>query len=308
MRAPLTIATRKSPLALWQANAVKHLLEQHHPALSVELLPLSTQGDQWLQSPLARMGGKGLFVKELEQALLQGDADLAVHSMKDVPIVLPQGLVIQTILPRANPQDVLISNTLNTLEQLKPGLRIGTSSLRRQVQLKRICPDLDLQALRGNINTRLTKLEQGHFDAIVLAAAGLERLEINIDSGLLLPLERMLPACGQGVIGIECRDDDGRVHDYLAQLHHAPTACVLSGERAVNQALNAGCQSPVGVYGVLAGESIWLRAFVSTVDAQEIIQDEIKGPCTQASDLGAQLAQRLFNQGAENILKAMGLS
>ena len=299
------IATRKSALALWQAEYVKAELLRHHPQLNVELVPMSTQGDKILDTPLAKIGGKGLFVKELEQAMLDGRADIAVHSMKDVPVEFPAGLMLHTICPRENPQDAFVSNQFKTLDELPQGAVVGTSSLRRQCQLKALRPDLTVRDLRGNVNTRLAKLDNGEFAAIILAAAGLIRLGFESRIASLLPVELSLPANGQGAVGIECRSDDIAVQQLLAPLEHAPTrACVLA-ERAMNRKLQGGCQVPIGAFAVIEADSLWLRGLVGAVDGSEIIRHQLRGPVAEAEQLGTALAEHLLAQGAGRILQAV---
>jgi hydroxymethylbilane synthase len=299
------IATRKSALALWQAEYVKAELLRHHPQLEVELVPMSTQGDKILDTPLAKIGGKGLFVKELEQAMLDGRADIAVHSMKDVPVEFPAGLMLHTICPRENPLDAFVSNQFKSLDELPHGAVVGTSSLRRQCQLKALRPDLTVRDLRGNVNTRLAKLDNGEFAAIILAAAGLIRLGFEQRIASLLPVDLSLPANGQGAVGIECRSNDKAVQQLLAPLEHASTrACVLA-ERAMNRKLQGGCQVPIGAFAVLEGSTLWLRGLVGAVDGSEIIRDEIRGPVQDAEQLGSELATKLLAQGAGRILHAV---
>uniref|UniRef100_A0A486XUR8 Porphobilinogen deaminase n=1 Tax=Rheinheimera sp. BAL341 TaxID=1708203 RepID=A0A486XUR8_9GAMM len=299
------IATRKSALALWQAEYVKAELLKHHPQLQVELVPMSTQGDKILDTPLAKIGGKGLFVKELEQAILDGRADIAVHSMKDVPVEFPAGLMLHTICPRENPQDAFVSNQFTSLDQLPQGAVVGTSSLRRQCQLKALRPDLTVRDLRGNVNTRLAKLDNGEFAAIILAAAGLIRLGFNQRIASLLPVELSLPANGQGAVGIECRSDDSVIQQLLAPLEHAPTrACVLA-ERAMNRKLQGGCQVPIGAFAQIEADTLWLRGLVGSLDGSEIIRHELRGPVAEAEQLGSQVAAALLAQGADRILQAV---
>lgn len=302
----LTIATRQSPLALWQANTVKEQLEQHHPNLSVELLPLTTQGDQMLDRSLAQVGGKGLFLKELEYALLDGRAHIAVHSMKDVPAQLPDGCVMHTILPRGNPFDVLVSNKYTHPSALPKHAVIGTTSLRRQSQLLAQHPSLNVRSLRGNINTRLAKLETGAYDAIILAGAGIERLNIATPHVFTFTSDVMLPACGQGIIGIEARCDDDKTHAYLAPLHHPETATVLAAERAVSEKLNGGCSAPIGAFATLNNtEQVHIQGRVCTPDGHIVLTENIEGCAADARILGMQLAERLLNQGASKILAAL---
>jgi hydroxymethylbilane synthase len=298
----LRIATRKSPLALWQAEHVRSRLQQLHPGLRVELVTMSTQGDRVLDSPLAKIGGKGLFVKELEQGMLAGQADIAVHSMKDVPAELPPGLEIGAILEREDPRDAFVSNRFGALAELPQGARVGTSSLRRQCQLRAVRPDLEILDLRGNVNTRLAKLDAGDYDAIVLASAGLKRLGMAERISRALEPEDMLPAIAQGVIGIECRSDDAEVKALIAPLNHAETGLRTQAERAMNAALAGGCQAPVAGFSTITGDSIELRGLVGWPDGSAIVSGEISGPAAAAARLGEQLATELLEQGARPIL------
>ncbi|EKP0299688.1 hydroxymethylbilane synthase [Aeromonas veronii] len=298
----LKIATRKSPLALWQANFVKDRLEALHPQLQVELVPMSTQGDKILDTPLAKVGGKGLFVKELETAMLEGRADIAVHSMKDVPVEFPEGLGLHTICEREDPRDAFVSNRFKAIAELPQGAVVGTSSLRRQCQLRAARPDLVIRDLRGNVNTRLAKLDAGEYDAIILAAAGLKRLEMAHRITAFIEPEQSLPANGQGAVGIECRLDDHELHALLALLEHAETRARVLTERAMNRALQGGCQVPIGAYALVEGEQIWLRGLVGSPDGTQVIRDEIRGPLADGEALGEQLAQRLLAAGADEIL------
>ncbi|EJK2116220.1 hydroxymethylbilane synthase [Vibrio navarrensis] len=299
---PIRIATRKSPLALWQAYYVKEALQQAHPGLEVELVTMVTKGDVILDTPLAKVGGKGLFVKELEVAMLEGRADLAVHSMKDVPVDFPPGLGLVTICEREDPRDAFVSNHYENIEQLPQGAVVGTCSLRRQCQLKAYRPDLVIKELRGNVGTRLSKLDAGEYDAIILAAAGLKRLELQERIRSFIEPEQSLPAVGQGAVGIECRTDDERMLELLAPLNHVETADRVKCERAMNLTLQGGCQVPIGSYALLEGDQIWLRALVGEPDGSHIVRGEIRGPRTDAEALGVQLAQQLLSQGADDIL------
>ncbi|MDX7781716.1 hydroxymethylbilane synthase [Aeromonas caviae] len=298
----LKIATRKSPLALWQANFVKDRLEALHPDLQVELVPMSTQGDKILDTPLAKVGGKGLFVKELETAMLEGRADIAVHSMKDVPVEFPDGLGLHTICEREDPRDAFVSNHFNQIDELPQGAVVGTSSLRRQCQLRAARPDLVIRDLRGNVNTRLAKLDAGEYDAIILAAAGLKRLEMAHRIAAFIEPEQSLPANGQGAVGIECRLDDHELHALLAPLEHPETRIRVLTERAMNRALQGGCQVPIGAYALVEGEEVWLRGLVGSPDGARVIRDEIRGPLAEGEALGHTLAQRLLAAGADVIL------
>ncbi|MCB1802593.1 MAG: hydroxymethylbilane synthase [Gammaproteobacteria bacterium] len=300
---PIRIATRKSPLAMWQAEHVAAALRKAHPGLAVEILGMSTQGDKILDTPLAKIGGKGLFVKELEERMLSNDADIAVHSMKDVPVELPDGLHLAVILEREDPRDAFVSNDHASLVSLPQGARVGTSSLRRQCQLSDRRPDLEIIPLRGNVNTRLRKLDDGEYDAIILAAAGLlrlgfaERIRSFIDTG------DSLPAIGQGAIGIECRSDDARINALLAPLHHDDTATCVQAERAMNHRLEGGCQVPIGGHATLADGMLHMRGLVGTVDGSEIVRAEIRGPRAEAKQLGTTLAEELLDHGAARILR-----
>ncbi|EKF9421543.1 hydroxymethylbilane synthase [Vibrio cholerae] len=302
---PIRIATRQSPLALWQANYVKDALMAAHPGLQVELVTMVTRGDVILDTPLAKVGGKGLFVKELEIAMLEGRADLAVHSMKDVPVDFPDGLGLVTICEREDPRDAFVSNTYAKIEDLPSGAIVGTCSLRRQCQLKAARSDLVIKELRGNVGTRLSKLDAGEYDAIILAAAGLKRLELESRIRSFIEPEQSLPAVGQGAVGIECRVNDQRVRALLAPLNHADTADRVRCERAMNLTLQGGCQVPIGSYALLEGNTIWLRALVGEPDGSQIVRGEIRGPRTQAEQLGITLAEQLLSQGAKEILERL---
>ncbi|RTZ78244.1 MAG: hydroxymethylbilane synthase [Gammaproteobacteria bacterium] len=301
----IRIATRKSPLAMWQAEHVAAALQAAHPGLQVELLGMSTQGDKILDTPLAKIGGKGLFVKELEQGMLEGRADIAVHSMKDVPVELPEGLHLPVIMEREDPRDAFVSNAYGSLDELPEGARVGTSSLRRQSQLLELRPDLELLPLRGNVNTRLRKLDEGEYDAIILAAAGLIRLGFGERIRTFLEPEQSLPAIGQGAVGIECRAEDERVNRLIAPLLHAPTAARVLAERALNNRLEGGCQVPIAGHAILEKGQLWLRGLVGSVDGKVIIRGEIRGEEAEAESLGVTLAERLLADGADEILRAL---
>jgi len=298
----LRIATRQSPLALWQAHYVKQRLMACHPGLTVELVPLVTRGDVILDTPLAKVGGKGLFVKELEMALIEHRADLAVHSMKDVPVEFPKGLGLVTICEREDPRDAFVSNNYDSLDALPAGSIVGTSSLRRQCQLAERRPDLEIRSLRGNVGTRLGKLDKGEYDAIILAVAGLKRLALEDRIRMALPPELSLPAVGQGAVGIECRLDDTRTHALLAPLNHADTALRVKAERAMNMRLEGGCQVPIGSYAELVDGEIWLRALVGAPDGTVMIRGERRGKPEEAEQLGISLADELLANGAREIL------
>ncbi|MCG7546027.1 hydroxymethylbilane synthase [Pseudoalteromonas sp. MM17-2] len=300
--ARVRIATRKSALALWQAEFVKAQLERYHRGITVELVTMTTKGDIILDTPLAKVGGKGLFVKELEQAMLDGRADIAVHSMKDVPVEFPEGLELHTICEREDPRDAFVSNTFDNIDSLPAGAVVGTSSLRRQCQLKEQRPDLEVRDLRGNVNTRLAKLDDGQYDAIILAAAGLIRLHMPERIRSYISAEQSLPANGQGAVGIECRSDDTAIKALLAPLEHRETRIRVDAERAMNRRLQGGCQVPIGAYAELNEDHVYLRGLVGSVDGQQILRAEITGPASEAEQLGISLADDLLAQGAGSIL------
>ena len=305
----IRIATRRSPLALWQAEEVKHRLHLLYPQLSIELLKIRTRADKLLDSPLNKIGGKGLFVKELEQALLQGKADIAVHSMKDVPAELPEGLHLPVILQREDPHDAFVSNRYAGPEDMPAESCIGTSSLRRQAQLNAAFPGLKMLNLRGNVGSRLQKLDDGRYDAVVLAAAGLKRLQLEHRITCTLPDSLLLPAVGQGAIGIECRSSDAQTGTLIAALHDPVTATCVSAERAFNRRLNGGCQVPIAAYALIqADNSLWLRGRVSDPEGRQTIAGELKGSPQDAGSLGLQLAEDLLNRGADRVLADIGLS
>ncbi|OAI94931.1 hydroxymethylbilane synthase [Pseudomonas putida] len=301
----IRIATRKSALALWQAEYVKARLEQAHPGLVVTLVPMVSRGDKLLDSPLSKIGGKGLFVKELETALLEQQADIAVHSMKDVPMDFPEGLGLFCICEREDPRDAFVSNTFSSLDALPAGSIVGTSSLRRQAQLLARRPDLQIRFLRGNVNTRLAKLDAGEYDAIILAAAGLIRLGFEDRITDTISVDDSLPAGGQGAVGIECRSADSEIHALLAPLHHADTADRVSAERALNKHLNGGCQVPIACYAVLEGDQLWLRGLVGEPAGGALLNAQGRAPRGDAENLGVQVAEALLAQGAGDILKAV---
>lgn len=301
----IRIATRKSALALWQAEYVKACLEQAHPGLLVSLVPMVSRGDKLLDAPLAKIGGKGLFVKELETALLDNEADIAVHSMKDVPMDFPEGLGLFCICEREDPRDAFVSNTFASLDELPAGSVVGTSSLRRQAQLLALRPDLKIHFLRGNVNTRLAKLDAGEYDAIILAAAGLIRLGFGARIRASISVEASLPAGGQGAVGIECRSADAEIHALLAPLHHRETALRVTAERALNKHLNGGCQVPIACYALLEDEQLWLRGLVGQPDGGLLLRAEGRAPAADAETLGVQVAEALLAQGANAILAAV---
>ncbi len=306
MATTIRIATRKSRLALWQAEHVAAQLIAAHPALVVSLLPIVTEGDRIQDRALAAVGGKGLFIKELEAAMLADKADIAVHSMKDMPASLAAGLVIGAALERADPRDAFVSSTHESLAALPQGARIGTSSLRRQSQLRHSRPDVEIIVLRGNVETRLRKLDSGEFDATVLATAGLERLGLADRIRERLSPEQMLPAVGQGVIGIECAESNGQIRALLAPLEHAPTRWRLDAERAFSARLGGSCQSPIAAFAELSGNDLRLRGLVASPDGRQVFAGEIAGPAKQAPALGTSLANRLLDAGAAALLQALG--
>ncbi len=296
------IATRESALAMWQAKYVKQALENAHPDLSVELKPMTTKGDIILDTPLAKVGGKGLFIKELEVAMQNGEADIAVHSMKDVPVEFPEGFGLHAICERENPYDAFVSNHFAKLDDLPQGAVVGTSSLRRQCQLKHYRPDLVIRDLRGNVNTRLRKLDEGQYDAIILAAAGLIRLEMGERIRHTLDAKMSLPAVGQGAVGIECRDDDAELIALLQPLNHIDTATRVTAERALNAKLQGGCQVPIGSFSELDGDTIHIYGLVGAVSGEHIIRAQTTGSRSDAAQLGEQVAEDLLSQGAAALL------
>jgi hydroxymethylbilane synthase len=298
----IRIATRQSPLALWQAEHVASRLKAAFPDIQTELVKMVTRGDKILDAPLAKIGGKGLFVKELEQGMLDGIADIAVHSMKDVPMEFPEGLHLAVVLEREDPSDALVSHRYASLKELPDNARIGTSSLRRQCQIKRQFPRAEILSLRGNVNTRLAKLDAGEFDAIILASAGLKRLNLTDRITQRIPYLESLPAIGQGAIGIECRTGDERILRYLSALHHEPTHIRLQAERALNQALNGGCQVPIAGFAELIDQKIHLKGLVGHPDGSVLYSAEGVADFSEAISLGQAIAQNLIEQGADKIL------
>ena len=298
----LTIATRESPLALWQAHHIKSELKGFYPELEVCLLGMTSRGDQLLNVPLNKVGGKGLFVKELETALIDGSADIAVHSMKDVPMELPSGLALAVICEREDPRDAFVSNKWKTFEELPLGSTLGTSSLRRACQLQEIRPDLTIRFLRGNVNTRLGKLDNGEYDAIILASAGLIRLGMKERISEYLDVSTCLPAGGQGAIGIECRDGDAGVLDLLKPLDHVETSCRVRAERALNARLEGGCQFPIASFAELDNDQLILRGLVGKSDGSIILRAEERDIRDNAEVLGVKVAENLIAQGARELL------
>lgn len=302
----INLATRESPLALWQAYHVKALLEKAHAHVTVNIMGMTTQGDQILDVALSKVGGKGLFTKELEVALLSKEADIAVHSMKDVPMELPEGLEVAALCERANPYDAFVSNTYNNPTELRQGATVGTSSLRRSSQLKHWRPDLDIQFLRGNVQTRLRKLDEGQYDAIILACAGLERLDLHDRIASIFDSAFMLPATGQGAVGIECRSDDAEIKALLGSIHHVDTALCVNAERAFNNRLNAGCHAPVAAFAQLDGDKIKLRGRVGSVDGGQLLKVEqtIQTHLSQQQRdaQAAQLAEDIIQLGGRELI------
>ncbi len=298
----IVIATRESPLALWQAEHVKARLLEWHPGLEVELLGMTTQGDQILDSPLSRIGGKGLFVKELETAMAEGRADLAVHSIKDVPMDLPPGFELAAISLRDDPRDAFVSRKYASLNDLPSGAHVGTSSLRRQVQLRAAYPTLDVDTLRGNVNTRLRKLEEGQYDAILLAAAGLKRLGLDAHIRAILSPEESLPAVGQGALGIEICAGRPDLMELLAPLNDAETAACVRAERAMSRMLHGGCQAPIGGYAEMHNGRIHLRAFVADLEGIRFYRSEVQGDPSDPEAIGHAAARELIAQGADTLL------
>ncbi|WP_027949753.1 hydroxymethylbilane synthase [Haliea salexigens] len=300
----ITIATRESPLALWQAEFVRDALQQTHPGLDVQLLGMTSRGDQLLDVPLAKVGGKGLFVKELETALLDGSADIAVHSMKDVPMEFPEGLCLGVICAREDPRDAFVSNHYESVAALPPGSIVGTSSLRRECQLRAARPDLEVRFLRGNVNTRLRKLDAGEYDAIILATAGLLRLQMDGRIRQRMPVAESLPAGGQGAVGIELRSSDQELLTLLQPLHNVPTALRVTAERALNRRLEGGCQVPIACYAELESgdKTLWLRGLVGRPDGGLLLRAEARAPVAEAEALGITVAEDLLEQGAGAIL------
>ncbi|WP_020558143.1 hydroxymethylbilane synthase [Thiofilum flexile] len=303
----IRIATRTSPLALWQAEHVAAQLQHHHPDLQIELVGMVTRGDKILDSPLSKIGGKGLFVKELEAGMLEGSADIAVHSMKDVPMDFPAGLHLPIIMEREDPRDAFVSQRYQSLAELPEGAVVGTSSLRRQTQLRARFPHLVIKDLRGNVNTRLSKLDQGEYDAIILAAAGLIRLGFQARITAYLSTEESLPAIGQGAIGIECREGDTRIESLLAPLNHPDTALRIRAERAMNKRLNGGCQIPVAGFAELSGNSIHMRGLIGYPDGSQTFTDQQSGSINEPEALGIAIAENLLQQGGDKVLSLLGV-
>ncbi len=308
MSKTIRIATRKSPLALWQANEVSRQLQMYHPDLEVELVTMTTQGDKILDTPLAKIGGKGLFVKELEVGMLEGSADIAVHSMKDVPMAFPEGLHLSVVMEREDPTDAFVSNSIKNMKDLPLNAKVGTCSLRRQTQLKEARPDIKILDLRGNVNSRLGKLDNGDYDAIILASAGLIRLGFEDRIAHSISTDDSLPAIGQGAVGIECRSDDDEINALLAPLNHKATAIRVSAERAQNTRLNGGCQVPIGGFAeLLDNNQMRLRGLIGFPDGSKIFRSEKQGSQDDAEALGIAVAEDLLSQGGGEVLKLLGI-
>ncbi|CAC9615759.1 Porphobilinogen deaminase (EC 2.5.1.61) [uncultured Gammaproteobacteria bacterium] len=299
----LKIATRKSPLALWQAEYVKSKLAHHYPDLTIELVKMTTKGDQILNSPLSKIGGKGLFIKELEIGMLEGEADIAVHSMKDVPYEIPEAFELGAILKRENPFDAFVSNHFDSIEDLPQNAKVGTCSMRRIVQLKALRPDLEILDLRGNVNTRLQKLDNGDFDAIILACAGLIRLGFESRIKQQISAEQSLPAVGQGAVGIETRKNDTQILTLIKPLIDIETTYRINAERAMNARLEGGCSVPIAGYSTIDNKQITLSGLVGNVDSGVILKHQVSGNIDDAEVLGTQLADKLITMGAQDILK-----
>ena len=304
----LVVGTCGSQLALWQADYVIGRLQQQYPDLNIEKRLMTTKGDKILNAPLAKIGGKGLFTKELEVAMVNGEIDIAVHSLKDMPVVVPEGLEIACITERADVQDAFVSLRYKTLEELPQGAKVGTSSLRRKAQLLHLRPDLNIQDLRGNVNTRLAKLESESFDAIILASAGLKRLGFEDRISSVLTTDQSLPAVGQGALAIECRADDEETKKLISFLNDAETAACTRGERGFLAAVEGGCQVPVGVYGQVQADNLKLEAIIASLDGTQLLRESITGPVAEAEALGQRLAQNMLDKGGRAILAEIGIN
>ena len=307
MKNQIIIGTRGSKLALWQADYIEQRLREEYPGLSVMQKRVTTKGDRILDVPLAKIGGKGLFTKELEEEMLSGGIDLAVHSLKDMPAKVPDGLVIAAVTKRLDPGDALVSNRFSSFEELPKGARVGTSSLRRRAQLLCARPDLEMLDLRGNVNTRLRKLDEGEYDAIVLAVAGLKRLGFADRIRQVLPREMVLPAVGQGALAIETRADDKETRDMLAFLRDDDTICCTEAERSFLARVEGGCQVPVGVYATAEGDDLKVEAVIASLDGQRFYRGDVNGTRRDAAKLGENLAEKLLDEGGAEILKELGL-
>lgn len=305
MRDHIKIGTRKSALALWQAEYIKAELQRLYPGIIVELVHFNTKGDRILEKPLAEVGGKGLFTAELESAMMAGDIDIAVHSLKDMPTELPDGLMLGAISKREVPHDALISPVYKTLNELPHGARIGTSSLRRQAQLLHVRPDLNIEVIRGNVQTRLSKIESEHLDGVVLAQAGLKRLGLDDQITQIFTVDEMIPAVGQGALAIECRANDDEMLDMLSQIDHEPTRLAVEGERSFLNQLNGGCQVPMGVYGTVDKGQLTLKALIASLDGKTVYEGELSGPACKGKMLGKNLAKALYEEGGKHIVDAL---
>ncbi len=303
MRKQIRIGTRASALALWQAEWVKSEIEKRYPGMTVTLTKIKTTGDKILDVPLAKVGGKGLFVKEIEEAMLENEIDIAVHSMKDVPTFFPDGLHLSCITKREDARDALLSRNNAKFKDLPRGANVGTSSLRRQAQLMSLRPDFVIHQLRGNVGTRLQKLKEGKFDAIILAAAGVKRLGLEANVSEYLSPEISLPAIGQGALGIECRVDDRELNDLISFFNHADSRTCVTGERALLRRLEGGCQVPIACYGQIEGGKLKLVGLVGSVDGKRIIRESIEGDPEKAERLGVTLAEKLLSKGADVVLR-----
>ncbi len=301
----IRIATRESQLALWQANEVSRLLSLHHPDIDVEIIGMTTEGDRFLQASLAAAGGKGLFVKELEQCLLENNADIAVHSMKDVPYELPASLEIHAILEREDPRDAFVSNKYKALDELPKNAIVGTSSTRRECQIRALRGDLNIQPLRGNVNTRLKKLDEGQYDAIILASAGLKRLGFEDRIADFIETDTSLPAIGQGAIGIECRDNDPVTREILAPLHHEPTSLSVIAERGISTALSANCHLPIAAHATQSADSLTLNALVGLPDGSKMVRASASGSHDQIAHIIQQVVDQLMEQGASKLIDSL---
>ena len=307
MKNQIVIGTRGSKLALWQADYIEQRLREEYSGLSVTQKRVTTKGDRILDVPLAKIGGKGLFTKELEEEMLSGTIDLAVHSLKDMPAKVPDGLVIAAVTKRLDPGDALVSNRFSSFEELPKGARVGTSSLRRRAQLLCARPDLEMLDLRGNVNTRLRKLDEGEYDAIVLAVAGLKRLGFADRIRQVLPREMVLPAVGQGALAIETRADDTETQEMLAFLCDDDTICCTEAERSFLARVEGGCQVPVGVYATAESDGLVVEAVIASLDGQRFYRGDVKGTRQDAAKLGEKLAEKLLDEGGAEILKELGL-
>lgn len=305
MRDHIRIGTRKSALALWQAEHISAALQRLYPNITVELVHFNTKGDRILEKPLAQVGGKGLFTAELEEAMHKGDIDIAVHSLKDMPTELPEGLTLGAISAREVPYDALVSPVYKTLDKLPEGARVGTSSLRRQAQLLHVRPDLKVEVIRGNVQTRLSKIETEKLDGVILAQAGLKRLGLDDQITQVFKADEMIPAVGQGALAIECRADDTEMLEMLAPINDEATRYVVEGERSFLRQLNGGCQVPMGVHGTINKGQLTLKAMIASLDGKTVYEGEISGPAKKAEILGKNLAKALYEEGGKHIVDAL---